>query len=172
MILPLEGGCACGQVRYQLTGAPMYTHACHCTECQRQSGGAFAINALIETRLVKVTAGAPIEVGLPTESGRPHPVIRCSACGITLWSHYSGRRAVSFVRVGTLDLAHEVTPDVHIFTRSKVPWLRLPDGVPAYEVYYDTETLWPPESLARRKAALAEAPPIPKQSPAFEKKQG
>lgn len=156
MTLPLEGGCSCGQVRYRLTGAPMFVHCCHCTECQRQSGSAFAINALIETKLVEVARGAPIEANLPTESGRPHPAIRCGACGITLWSHYGGRRAVSFVRVGTLDRARDVVPDVHIFTRSKVPWVRLPEGAPAYEIYYDTETLWPPESLARRKAALAE----------------
>ena len=59
------------------------------------------------------------------------------------------------MRVGTLDNAGEVRPDVHIFTRSKAPWVRLPDGALAFEVYYDTQKLWPPESLARRKAALA-----------------
>ena len=151
----LEGRCSCGEVRYRLTQLPMFVHCCHCTECQRQSGSAFAVNALIETACVEVTKGAPVEVNLPTESGNPHPALRCGVCGITLWSHYGGRRAVSFVRVGTLDNAGEVRPDVHIFTRSKAPWVRLPDGALAFEVYYDTQKLWPPESLARRKAALA-----------------
>ena len=151
---PLEGGCACGQVRYRLTSAPMFTHCCHCTECQRQSGTAFAVNALIESDRVVVTKGATVEINLPTESGNPHPAHRCAACGITLWSHYGGRTAVSIVRVGTLDRPAAFEPDVHIFTRSKLPWVRLPDGARAYKVYYDPAKLWPPESLARRKAAL------------------
>jgi hypothetical protein len=58
------------------------------------------------------------------------------------------------VRVGTLEDPPALKPDVHIFTRSKQPWVRLPDDVPAFEVYYDSKTLWPPESLARRKAIL------------------
>ncbi len=156
MHLPLEGGCACGQARFRLTRAPMFVHCCHCTDGQRQSGSAFAINALIESACVELTRGETIEVNLPTDSGRPHPAIRCEVCGITLWSHYGGRRPVSFVRVGTLDRAHDVVPDVHIFTRSKVPWVRLPEGAKAFEIYYDTEALWPPESLARRQAALAQ----------------
>jgi len=152
MDIPLDGGCSCGQVRYRMTRAPMFVHCCHCTECQRQSGGAFAINALVESKYVELVKGETVEANLPTESGAPHPAIRCGACGITLWSHYGGRRAVSFVRVGTLDKARQVRPDVHIFVRSKVPWVRLPDGALAFDIYYDTETLWPPESLARRKA--------------------
>jgi hypothetical protein len=155
MELPLAGGCACGQVRYRLTNGPLIVHACHCTECQRQSGTAFATNALIESACVEVTQGEPIEVNLPTESGRPHPAIRCGACGITLWSHYGGGRAISFVRVGTLDEARSLAPDVHIFTRSKAAWLRLPEGAAAFEVYYDMDKVWRPESLARRKAAVA-----------------
>jgi len=150
----LEGGCACGQVRYRLARAPLIVHCCHCTECQRQSGSAFAVNALIESACVEVTKGETVEANLPTESGRPHPAIRCGACGITLWSHYGGRRAMSFIRAGTLDEARGVTPDVHIFTRSKAPWVRLPEGAAAYEIYYDMEKVWPAESLARRKAAL------------------
>jgi hypothetical protein len=155
MELPLEGGCACGQVRYRLTNAPLIVHACHCTECQRQSGTAFATNALIESACVELTQGRPIEVNLPTESGRPHPAMRCGGCGITLWSHYGGRRAISFIRVGTLDAARSLAPDVHIFTRSKVAWLRLPEGALAFDVYYDMDKVWRPESLARRKAAVA-----------------
>jgi hypothetical protein len=150
----LEGGCACGQVRYRLRSAPMFTNCCHCKDCQRQSGGAFAINALIESDRVDLLKGETVETNLPTESGRPHLVHRCGACGITLWSHYGGRRAVSFVRAGTLDDPAAIEPDAHIFTRSKLPWVRLPDGAPAFEVYYDAGKLWPAEALKRREAAL------------------
>ena len=155
----LEGGCTCGGVRYRLTSAPMFTHCCHCTDCQRQTGSGFAINALIERDRIEVTKGETVETALPTDSGRPHLVHRCPACGVTLWSHYGGRRAVSFVRVGTLDHAAAIEPDVHIFTRSKLPWVRLPDGALAFDVYYDTKALWPPEALARREAALNASAP-------------
>ena len=147
-----DGGCACGAVRYRLTSAPMFTHCCHCRDCQRQTGSAFAVNALIEADRVVVQVGAPEPYILPTDSGEPHRVHRCPECRTTLWSEYGGGTAVRFVRVGTLDDPSVLTPDVHIFTRSKAPWVRLPEGAPAFDEYYDTKALWPAESLARRRA--------------------
>ena len=150
----LEGGCACGAVRYRLESAPMFVHCCHCRDCQRQTGSAFVINALIETDRIVLLAGAPEPVGVPTNSGRPHDIYRCPACRTALWSDYGGRPALRFVRVGTLDDPAALAPDVHIYTRSKLPWVQLPEGVPAFEAYYRTETLWPAASLERRRAIL------------------
>jgi hypothetical protein len=59
------------------------------------------------------------------------------------------------VRGGTLDEPSRVSPDVHIFTRSKLPWVVLPESVPAFEVYYDSKTLWPAASYERLRAVLA-----------------
>jgi hypothetical protein len=56
---------------------------------------------------------------------------------------------VRFVRGGTLDDPSAVMPDVHIFTRSKLGWVTLPESVPAFEAYYDTKVLWPAASLER-----------------------
>ena len=150
----LEGGCACGAVRYRLESAPMFVHCCHCRDCQRQTGSAFVINALIETDRIALLAAAPEPVGVPTDSGRPHDIYRCPACRTALWSDYGGRPALRFVRVGTLDEAVALAPDVHIYTRSKLPWVQLPEGVPAFEAYYRTQTLWPAASLERRRAIL------------------
>jgi hypothetical protein len=150
----LEGGCACGAVRYRLGSAPMFVHCCHCRDCQRQTGSSFVINALIETDRITLLAGDPEPVTVPTDSGRPHAIYRCPACRIALWSDYGGRPALRFVRVGTLDEPAALAPDVHIFTRSKLPWVQLPEGVPAFEVYYDTQKLWPAASLERRRAIL------------------
>jgi hypothetical protein len=154
MFDPLSGGCSCGAVRYRLTAPAMFVHCCHCLNCQRQTGSAFVLNALIETANVEMLAGAPEPVSMPTDSGRPHDIYRCLACHIALWSDYGRRGVLRFVRVGTLDTPSALKPDVHIFTRSKVPWVQLPEGVPAFEVYYDMKTLWPAESLARRAAIL------------------
>jgi hypothetical protein len=150
----LEGGCACGALRYRLESAPMFVHCCHCRDCQRQTGSAFVINALIETDRIALLAGAPEPVGVPTDSGRTHDIYRCPACRIALWSDYGGRPALRFVRVGTLDDPAALAPDVHIYTRSKLPWVQLPEGVPAFEAYYRTETLWPAASLERRRPIL------------------
>jgi hypothetical protein len=150
----LEGGCACGAVRYRLTSAPMFVHCCHCKDCQRQTGSAFVINALIETDRIERLKGDPEPATVPTDSGRPHDIYRCPQCKTAVWSDYGRRKVLSFVRTGTLDDPSAVTPDVHIFTRSKLPWVRLPESVPAFEVYYDMKTLWPPESQERRRAIL------------------
>jgi hypothetical protein len=150
----LEGGCACGAVRYRLESEPMFVHCCHCRDCQRQTGSAFVLNALIETDRATLLAGDPEPVPVPTDSGRPHDVWRCPTCRTAVWSHYGGRAALRFVRVGTLDDPGALPPDVHIYTRSKLPWIILPEGAPAFEAYYDSRTLWPAASLERRRKAL------------------
>jgi hypothetical protein len=150
-----EGGCACGEVRYRLKSRPMFVHCCHCRDCQRQTGSAFVINALIETDRVDKIKGWTDAVQVPTDSGRPHVIHRCPACKIAVWSHYGGVEKLTFVRVGTLDDPSALTPDVHIYTRSKVPWVALPAGVPAFEAYYDSKKVWPQESLERRKAIFS-----------------
>ncbi|MDB5453559.1 MAG: hypothetical protein JWO33_2137 [Caulobacteraceae bacterium] len=152
-----DGGCSCGAVRYRLTSAPMFTHCCHCLDCQRQTGSAFVLNALIETDRIETSGEAPQPVRMPTDSGGVHDIYRCPTCLTAVWSDYGGRPGVRFVRVGTLDDPTAIAPDVHIFARSKQPWVGLPDDAKVFDIYYDTKALWPPESLARRKAALAAA---------------
>jgi len=149
----LAGGCACGAVRFRLMAPPMFVHCCHCRDCQRQTGSAFVLNALIEAERVETIAGAPEPVLTPSESGRGQQIWRCPDCHVALWSNYGGATDIlRFVRIGTLDDPGALPPDVHIYTRSKLPWVRLPEGVPTFEAYYDSKTLWPAASLARRKA--------------------
>ena len=150
----LDGGCTCNDVRYRLTSAPMFVNCCHCHDCQRQTGSAFVINAIIETNRIALLAGKPEPVPAPTDSGRPHDVYRCPNCQTALWSDYGRRPAVRFVRVGTLDDPAALPPNAHIFTRSRLPWVGLSANVPAFEIYYEMERLWPPESLLRRRAAV------------------
>jgi hypothetical protein len=150
----LEGGCACAAVRYRLASPPMFVHCCHCRDCQRQTGSAFVINALIETDRIVLLAGDPGPVAMPTDSGRPHLIYRCSNCRTAVWSEYGGLAALRFVRVGTLDNPAALSPDVHIYVRSKLPWVTLPNAVPTFEAYYDARRLWPAASLERRRAIL------------------
>jgi hypothetical protein len=153
MSVPREGGCSCGAVRYRLTSDPLFVHCCHCLNCQRQTGSGFVINLLIEADRVELLAGAPQPVDAPRDDGSKQRIHRCPDCQVAVFSEY-GRAEVLFVRAGTLDRPSEVTPDVHIYTRSKLDWIRLPDSAPAFEVYYDSKALWPAESLERLRAAL------------------
>ena len=111
------------------------------------------INLLIESDRVELLAGEPQAVEVPREDGSPQRVYRCPACQVGVYSEY-GRPEVWFVRAGTLDDPSSVAPDAHIFTRSKLDWVRLPESVPAFEIYYESRELWPAESLERRAAAL------------------
>jgi hypothetical protein len=149
-----EGGCSCGEVRYRLTSDPLFVNCCHCLNCQRQTGSAFVINVLIEADRVEVLAGEPVTVDVPRDDGSTPRIHRCPTCQVAVYSEYT-RPEVHFVRGGTLDDPSSVAPDAHIYTRSKVPWVTLPEGVPAFEVYYDSKTLWPAASLGRLRSALA-----------------
>ncbi|HZW17636.1 MAG TPA: GFA family protein [Luteimonas sp.] len=148
-----EGGCTCRNVRYRLTGAPLFVHCCHCRWCQRETGSAFALNAMIETDRVELLCGDPETVDTPSNSGKGQQIVRCPHCRVALWSHYAGAgKAIAFVRVGTLDDPDAFPPDIHIFTASKQPWVAIPEGVPAMAAYYDRDRQWPEASLARRRA--------------------
>jgi hypothetical protein len=148
-----QGTCSCGDIRFALRANPMFVHCCHCLDCQRQTGSAFVINALIETHRIAYE-GLPEPIEMPTDSGRPHDIYRCPRCKVAMWSDYGRRPALRFVRVGTLLEPSAIAPSVHIFTRSKLPWVQLPAGVPAFDVFYKLDEQWPAESLARRKAIL------------------
>jgi hypothetical protein len=152
----LEGGCTCGRVRYRMTALPMFVHCCHCRWCQRETGSAFVINAIIEADRVELIRGAPEIIVTPTLSGRGQKIQRCPDCRIAVWSNYSGAGdRILFVRVGTLDEPDRLPPDIHIFTSSKQPWFSLPTGVPAVSEFYAFEEYWPDDSLERYKRARA-----------------
>jgi hypothetical protein len=153
-----EGGCACGEVRYRLTSDPLFTHCCHCLNCQRQTGSAFVINLLIEADRVEVLAREPQPVPVPRDDGGEQLIFRCPTCQVAVFSQYT-RPEVRFVRGGTLDEPSSIEPDVHIFTKSKLPWVTLPESVPAFDVYYDSKALWPAESLERLEALMSSARP-------------
>jgi hypothetical protein len=114
------------------------------------------INLMIEADRVALLAGVPQPVDVPREDGSKQRIFRCPACQVAIFSEY-GRPELRYVRGGTLDRPSGVTPDVHIFTRSKLSWITIPDSAPAFEVYYDKNATWPAASLERLDAILAPA---------------
>jgi hypothetical protein len=153
---PLDGGCTCGEVRYRMRTGPLFVHCCHCRWCQRETGAAFALNAMIETDRVTLLQGRIEAVITPSNSGKGQTIARCPACRVALWSHYAAAGEVlSFVRVGTLDEPDCLPPDIHIFTASKQPWVVLPGTVPAVPGFYDRKLHWPADSLQRGATLFA-----------------
>ena len=144
-----DGGCECGQLRYRLTSAPIFVNGCHCRQCQKLSGSAFAINAMIEADRVEVVAGE-------AQAGDDGSV-RCPDCRTLLWGlHPMFGQAIRFVRVGTLDEGEKLPPDAHFFVHSKHPWISIPQGARSFETLPgpDDPPLYTAVSQARLKAAM------------------
>lgn len=152
-----EGGCSCGHVRYKVKSDPLIVHCCHCTWCQRQSGAAFAINALIEADCVELLSGDVEVIDTPSPSGAGQDIARCPKCKVAVWSNYEFgglRERVRFIRVGSLDDPNRLPPDVHIFTTTKQPWIILPKDDYAVDEFYDSSKTWSIGSLKRRKSLM------------------
>ena len=153
-----EGGCTCRHVRYRMTSRPMFVHCCHCRWCQRETGTAFALNAMIEADRVELLSGEVELVDTPSASGKGQRIWRCPTCRVAVWSNYAGAGdGVRFIRVGTLDEPDRLPPDIHIFTMSKLPWVILPEGVPAVREYYKPREMWPKASQDRFAAVRAKS---------------
>jgi hypothetical protein len=151
-----DGGCTCRHVRYRMTSAPLFVHCCHCRWCQRETGAAFALNAMLESDRVQLLHGDVVLIDTPSNSGKGQRIARCPRCQVAVWSNYAGAGdLLRFVRVGTLDEPDRLPPDIHIFTSSKQPWVVIPAGARAVEEYYRASEYWPPASLARRDALKA-----------------
>jgi hypothetical protein len=153
---PLEGGCDCRAVRYRMESAPLFVHCCHCRWCQRETGSAFALNAMIESERVTNLGIEPEVTDTPSASGKGQQIARCPRCKVAIWSHYAGAGPfVKFVRVGTLDQPDHLPPDIHIFTASKQPWVVIPPGMRAVPEYYKRDEQWPADSIARGEVVRA-----------------
>lgn len=152
---PIEGGCTCRAVRYRVLRTPLFVHCCHCTWCQRETGAAFALNAMLEADQVELICGEPEFINTPSNSGKGQKIARCPHCKIAVWSHYAGAgEALRFLRVGSLDQPDAMPPDIHIFTSTKQAWVSLPASTPAVREYYDRKSFWSQPSLERLNTVL------------------
>ena len=150
---PIEGGCDCRAIRYRMMTAPMIVHSCHCRWCQRETGTAFALNAVIEADRVELLAGQPECVNTPSASGKGQTIWRCSTCKIAVWSNYGAAGELSrFIRVGTLDNPDVLPPDVFIYVSTKQPWVVLPEGARTFQAFYNPKEVWTAETQERYRA--------------------
>jgi hypothetical protein len=154
----VEGGCTCRQVRYRVVASPIIVHCCHCRWCQRETGSAFVLNAVIEAENVQLLHGDVDVVDTPSLSGKGQKIARCPRCRVALWSNYHQAGAgVRFVRVGTLDDPDRFPPDIHIYTSTKQAWVVLPPDARVVPEFYDPRTTWSASTLERFARAKAKA---------------
>ena len=146
-----EGGCFCGHVRYRIISQPIFVNCCHCRDCQKLTGSAFAINAMIEADRVEVTSD-----GQPVTAGEVDKDMRCPNCKTLLWAtHRLFGDPILFLRVGTLDEPELIEPDAHFFVSRKHHWVVLPPGVPAFAELPGPDDPSPMPEEGRRRLAAA-----------------
>jgi hypothetical protein len=133
MQMPLRGGCQCGAVRFEIRSPPLCVYACHCTECQRQSGSAFALSMPVARDSIVVVKGTPMAWRRTHESGRVIQCMFCGDCGTRLFHNPERNPTLSIVKPGTLDDARSLHAVGHIWTRSAQPWVRIPADSVTYE---------------------------------------
>ncbi len=148
----MKGRCACGSVEIEILREPLIVHCCHCTNCQRESGSAFALNVMIESENLRVT-GETARTHLPAGGPKGQASHACLNCRQTLWTHYGAAGAAfAFVRAGVLDERASIEPDVHIYTSTKLPWVVIPKGVRTFEAYYNPKETWSLDAQERFRA--------------------
>ncbi len=130
---PREGGCQCGAVRYRLEGEPVALIACHCTECQRQSGSAFGMSLIVPKDAFQLLSGELKRFTRTADSGRSVECAFCPACGTRIYHEPTSRKDTLNIKPGTLDGTSWLSPALHVWTKRKQPWVPIPEGVRSFE---------------------------------------
>ncbi len=128
-----HGGCQCGAIRYEVTLAAFQIYACHCTDCQRQSGSAFGMTMEVAESDFRLTQGEVNTFTLKSDAGRTKLGGFCPKCGSRIYNKSDGWPGKIFVKPGNLDETSWLTPPIHLWTRRQQGWVAIPEGVEAYE---------------------------------------
>ncbi len=132
-----NGACQCGQVHYTISGAPLFTYACHCMTCQKRTGSAFSLGAVYPLDALAV-AGEMTAFTRTSDGGDSNTRYSCAECGNIIYGVGSATPGVAKLQPGTLDDTSRVVPDVHLWTRSAQSWIVLPEGAHAFETQPDS----------------------------------
>lgn len=136
MKLPLEGGCACGAVRYRCDAEPVRMFQCHCRDCQRATGGPFVAGLLVPRKAFQFVKGTPLYYTVPSARGGTNTRGFCGVCGSRLTG---GQRGPEWPFIGitasSLDDPDQFKSQMHVFASQAQPWDNLEDGLPKHDTY-------------------------------------
>ncbi len=121
--LPLRGGCPCGAIRYEIASFPLLLYTCNCTDCQRTSGSAFALNMPVAAKDFHILQGEPKGWRRLSPSGADVTSWFCGDCGGRIYGERAGRPQSVNIRAGTLDDTAWLVPVAHMYVRSAQPWV-------------------------------------------------
>ena len=159
----LSGGCVCNTIRYRLLTAPLYCYACHCMDCQKQTGSAFYLSLNIELYNIQIlSATKPLFLSREIKPGMVDRYAECPRCHVQLWASNHLGDAVAELRVGTLDFPSLMEPDIHIHVESKLDWVTLPEGAKTAQRSHDYKKSWPKSSLKRLDICMKRAEEVKK----------
>ncbi len=129
----MDGGCGCGQVRYTISAPQLpVIYACHCTDCQTQSGSAFALQMPIFESMLSVKGDLITgEIALP--SGAISTVFSCPRCLMRIYTRNGNRPGMVTIRAGTLDTSKDVVPKFHLWIGSRQSWVAIPEGAKTFQ---------------------------------------
>ena len=128
-----SGGCLCGAIRYEVTGEPVRMAICHCDDCRKATGAAFTTNIFVNEADLRITQGMPKQYRHPTDSGSTMTKEFCPDCGSQLFGYSSRSSGIKHVKVGTIDDASFVKPQLEVYTVRKLPYVRLQEGITHYD---------------------------------------
>jgi len=121
--LPMTGGCSCGTIPYRIGSFPLLLYSCNCTNCQRASGSAFALNMPVPAKDFAILRGEPKGWQHLSPTGVPVISWFCGDCGGRLYGDRKGREEIVNLRAGTLDDTSWLVPVAHMFMKSAQPWV-------------------------------------------------
>lgn len=122
------GGCQCGAVRYESTGALLALYACHCLECRKQSASAFGMSLIVPRAGFRLSKGESKRWTRRADSGRHVHCFFCPVCGTRLWHEREGVADSLSIKAGSLDEPVDFSTAIHIWTSRKLPGLGIPDA--------------------------------------------
>jgi hypothetical protein len=131
MAIPFTGGCRCGAIRYECSAEPLMTGNCHCRDCQRVTGSAFAANLAVPKDALKIT-GEVKYYEVKADSGNTVGHGFCPTCGAPVIAKNSGMPTLMFLRAGNLDDPSWFRPGMHVYVASAQPWDHLDPAIPAF----------------------------------------
>ena len=156
MPAPYHGGCLCGAIRYRVADEPLTLYVCHCTDCQRRTGSAFALSMVVLNSALELLQGEPRAYAVTLSDGRQKHGKFCGECGTRLWGEPPKFPQIVVVQPGTLDDTTWLRPIGHIWTRSAQPWVSIPNDTLNFERHPDDPMIlvkaWQDQATRERPA--------------------
>ena len=129
----ITGGCFCGAIRYEIEGAPFRIANCHCDDCRKATGAAYSTNVFFKEEQITVLRGSTKKFDHVADSGNGMTKEFCGNCGSQIFGTGAMRPGVIHVKVGTIDDASFVAPDVNLYTSHALGCTLIDENVDNFE---------------------------------------